>query len=109
MIIQVLTLLLTSLLLHVYTCIDKSMQIILERDFIDRPLTFNIGLLQLIFHTSVFTYYIFMLGVFNPNIPIILPRVCTLVLFIIRMSFSASNNFYYCRYCGCPACVYACS
>ena len=50
-------LLLTSLLLHVHvrTCIDKSMQIVLERGFIDKPLTFNIGLLQLIFHTSVFT------------------------------------------------------
>ena len=32
------------------------MQIVLERGFIDKPLTFNIGLLQLIFHTSVFTY-----------------------------------------------------
>ena len=31
------------------------MQIVLERGFIDKPLTFNIGLLQLIFHTSVFT------------------------------------------------------
>ena len=47
------------------------MQIILERDFIDKPLTFNIGLLQFIFHTSVFTYYIFMQGIFNPNIPIL--------------------------------------
>ena len=35
--------------------IDKSMQIVLERGSIDKPLTFNIGLLQLIFHTSVFT------------------------------------------------------
>ena len=48
-------LLLTSLLLYKCTCIDKSMQIVLERGFIDNPLTFNIGLLQLIFHTSVFT------------------------------------------------------
>ena len=31
------------------------MQIVQERGFIDKPLTFNIGLLQLIFHTSVFT------------------------------------------------------
>ena len=37
------------------SCIDKSMQIVLERGFIDKPLTFNIGLLQLIFHTAVFT------------------------------------------------------
>ena len=57
-----------SLLLHVATCINKSMQIILERDSIDKPLTFNVCLLQLIFHTSVFTYYIYMKGVFNPNI-----------------------------------------
>ena len=38
-----------------YTCIDKSMQIVLERGSIDKPLNFNIGLLQLIFHTSMFT------------------------------------------------------
>ena len=52
------------------------MQIVLERGFIDKPLTFNIGLLQLIFHTSVFTYniYICMKGVFNPNIPIFPPN-----------------------------------
>ena len=31
---------------------------ILERGSIDKPLTFNVCLLQLIFHTSVFTYYI---------------------------------------------------
>ena len=36
------------------------MQIILERDSIDKPLTFNLCLLQLIFYTSVFTYYMFM-------------------------------------------------
>ena len=36
---------------HDCSCIDKSMQIVLERGFIDKPLTFNIGLLQLIFHT----------------------------------------------------------
>ena len=30
-------------------------KIVLERGFIDKPLTFNIGLLQLNFHTSVFT------------------------------------------------------
>ena len=39
-----------SILYGVYTrdcsCIDKSMQILLERGFIDKPLTFNIGLLQ---------------------------------------------------------------
>ena len=31
------------------------MQIVLERGYIDIPLTFNIGLLQLIFHTSAVT------------------------------------------------------
>ena len=31
------------------------MQIVLERGSINNPLTFNIGLLQLIFHTSVIT------------------------------------------------------
>ena len=56
------------------------MQIILERDSIDKPLTFNVCLLQLIFHTvcSPITYSC--KGVFNHQI---LPRVCTLVLFII--------------------------
>ena len=43
------------------------MQIILERDSIDKPLTFNICLLQLIFHTSVFTYYIFMRRCFQSS------------------------------------------
>ena len=47
------------------------MQIILERDSIDKPLTFNVCLLQLIFHTSVFTYYILMLRCFQSNIPIL--------------------------------------
>ena len=27
------------------------------------------------------------------------------IIYIICMSCSASNNFYYCRYSGCPACV----
>ena len=56
------------------------MQIILERDSIYKPLTFNVCLLQLIFHTvcSPITYSC--KGVFNHQI---LPRVCTLVLFII--------------------------
>ena len=33
-----------------YTCIHKSVQIVLERGSIDKPLTFNNGRLQLIFH-----------------------------------------------------------
>ena len=48
------------------------MQIVLGRGSIDKPLTFNIGLLQLIFHTSVFTYAC--KGVFNPNIPMFPPN-----------------------------------
>ena len=43
------------------------MQIILERDSIDKPLTFNVCLLQPIFHTSVFTYYIFMQRCFQSS------------------------------------------
>ena len=48
------------------------MQIVLERGSIDKPLTFNIGLLKRIFRTSVLTYVIHYAckGVFNPNIPI---------------------------------------
>ena len=36
------------------------------------------------------------------------PNAVAFTSYIIRMSFSASNNFYYCRYCGCPACVCVC-
>ena len=71
------------------SCIDKSMQIVLERGSIDKPLTFSIGLLQFIFHTSVFTIYMYVhmhakvisIQIFQyfRQIP---PRVCTLVLFI---------------------------
>ena len=49
-----------------YTCIDKTMQIVLERGSIDgMPNTYACK------------------GVSNPNVPIFPPRVCTLVLFII--------------------------
>ena len=48
-----------------YTCIDKTMQIVLERGSIDgMPNTYACK------------------GVSNPNVPIFPPRVCTLVLFI---------------------------
>ena len=63
------------------------MQIILERDSIDNPLTFNHCLLQLIFHTSVFVRLlhihakVFSIQIFQ-YLRQILPRVCTLVLFI---------------------------
>ena len=41
------------------------MQLVLERSSIDEPLTFDIGLMQLNFHTSVFTHA----KVFsNPNV-----------------------------------------
>ena len=71
------------------TCTDKSMQIILDQDSINKPLTFNICLLQLIFHTSVSpNRYLHMHAkVFSIQIFQYLrqtpPRVCTLVLFII--------------------------
>ena len=42
------------------------MEFVLERGSIDKLLTFDIGLIQLSFHTSVFTQC--MQGVFNPNI-----------------------------------------
>ena len=42
-------LLLISLLLHIATCI------MLERGTLDKPLTFDIGFIQLSFHTSLFT------------------------------------------------------
>ena len=49
-----------------YTCIDKTMQIVLERGSIDgMPNTYACK------------------GVSNPNVPIFPPRVCTLVLFIL--------------------------
>ena len=62
------------------------MQIVLEQGSIDKPLTFNIGQIQLIFYTSVFTYAC--KGVFNPNIPIFQPNCAE------GLHFSA---FYYLR------------
>ena len=49
-----------------------------------------------------FNYYSRLAHVLNDE------RFCISTVYIIRMSFSASNNFYYCRYCGCPACVCVC-
>ena len=81
-------LLLTSLLLHVHALINQSMQIILEPDSIDKPLTFNVCLL----YTTNFSYYcvhllhihakVFSIQIFQylRQIP---PWVCTLVLFIV--------------------------
>ena len=50
----------------------------MKRGSIDNLLTFNIGLLQLSFHTSVFTVHLIHIyackGVFNPNIPIFPPN-----------------------------------
>ena len=39
-------------IVHVYTCIDKSMHIVLKRGSIDNPLTFNNGL----YTTTHFSY-----------------------------------------------------
>ena len=65
---------------------------IVARDSIDKPLTFNICLLQLIFHTSVFTSTYACKGAFNPNIRQIPPRVCTLVLFIMIATIDHYDN-----------------
>ena len=51
-----------------YTGIDKTMQIVLERGSID---------------AYWLIHKLCMQGVSNPNVPIFPPRVCTLVLFII--------------------------
>ena len=55
------------------------MQIVLERGYvwgsIHNPLNFNIGLLQLIFHTNVHLIHIYACkGVFDPNITIFPPN-----------------------------------
>ena len=58
-----------------YTCIDKTMQIVLERGSIDgKPNTYACK------------------GVSNPNVPIFPPRVCTLVLFIIIIITKIKQN-----------------
>ena len=49
-----------------------------------------------------FNYYSRLAHVLNDE------QFCISTVYIIRMSFSASNNLYYCRYCGCPACVCVC-
>ena len=53
------------------------MQLVLERGSIDKLLTFDVGLIQLSFHTSVFVHLmhakvfsIQMLQYFNPNVTI---------------------------------------
>ena len=65
------------------------MQIALERDSIEKLLTFNICMLQLIFHAMVFSIQIFQ---YLRQIP---PRVCTLVLFIIYSSVELGENYKY--------------
>ena len=42
--------------------------LMLERGIIDKPMNFDVGLIQLSFHTSVFMYAC--KGVFNSNLPI---------------------------------------
>ena len=54
-----------------YTCIDKSMQIILERDSIDKPLTFNLTCYKSFFILVCSPITCSCKGVFNPNIPIL--------------------------------------
>ena len=76
-----------------YTCIDKSIQIVLERGSIDKPLTFNIGLLQLIFHIIIMLVcspntYAYK-GVFNTNIPIFPPNSAE------GLHFSAFHSLHY--------------
>ena len=69
-----------------YTCIDKTMQIVLERGSIDgMPNTYACK------------------GVSNPNVPIFPPRVCTLVLFISFLFlsiFDLTECFYLCVWQG---------
>ena len=79
---------------YMYTCIDKSMQIVLERGSLDKPLNFNIGLLQPIFHTSMFTYAC--KGVFNPNIPIFLPNSAE-GLHFSAFHFKGFKFIFFCR------------
>ena len=50
------------------------MHIVLERNSIDNPLTFNIDLLQLIFILMCSHNTYACKGVFNPNIPIFLTK-----------------------------------
>ena len=59
-----------------YTCIDKSVQIVLERGSIDNPLNFNIGRYNSFFILvcSPNTYMYACKGVFNPNITIFPPN-----------------------------------
>ena len=56
-----------------YTCIDKSMQIVLEQGSIDNPLNFNIGRYNSFFILVCLPNTYACKGVFNPNIPIFLP------------------------------------
>ena len=50
------------------------MQIVLERDSIDKPVTFNIGLLQLILILVCSPNTYVSKGVFNPNTPVFQPN-----------------------------------
>ena len=65
-----------------YTCIDKTMQIVLERGSIDgMPNTYACK------------------GVSNPNVPIFPPRVCTLVLFIVIVTVSVPRVCLFVVFC----------
>ena len=89
------------------------MQIILERDSIDKSLTFNVCLLQLIFHTSVFTYYIFMQRCFQSS-----NSAEGLYLLFIVTAFYLPHLIYTAHHvrvyaciciCGMCVCVYVCA
>ena len=70
------------------------MQPVLERGSIDELLTFDVGLIQLSFHTHVFTQYMqrcFQSKCYNNYFRQIVQRVCTLVLFIIFVIPRAHN------------------
>ena len=47
------------------TCIDKSMQNVLELGSIDNSLTFDIDLIQLIFHTNTYACKVFSIQIFQ--------------------------------------------
>ena len=59
------------------------MQLVLERGSIDKPLTFDVGLIQLNIHTSVFTQYMQRCFQMLKHFSQIALRVCNLVLFIV--------------------------
>ena len=72
----------------------------LERGSIDNPLTFSIGLLQLIFHASVFTYLntYTHANVFDPNIPIFPPNSTEGLHFHFSAFLASRDDTHYTQY-----------